>query len=286
MSALYGIVSTKNSENYTTVALKSFFENTVLTSDDHVVVIDNDGSIEPSKNFDLISRSHPQSFAANVNCLMAMADANNQDLVFLSNDIYFPPKWNLQLTINQDAIILPTCNQTHTYEHNGFRVQPSMTLDQTVDYSTIDQIALYHCKQSVDKVYQSLLMPFYAFKIEKKIYKKIGYFDTSFGVAGAEDVDYRIRAAKLDIPVLYTGNSWLLHFGGKSTWDGAETPEQTVKRDHIYKTAFAKKWGTDLASLLLVGGNSLEILHKHNLEQYANSDGWFEILKKMVTYDR
>lgn len=280
---LYGIVSSGKSQTYTNVAVDSFFKNTVLSNEDRVVVIDNDGIMPVDPRFDLVSRSTPCSFSANANTLIGMADANGQDLVFLSNDIYFPPNWNSDFYSDDEYILIPCCNQTHTYEHNGFKIQPTMNLDQT-DFSIVDEIAAYHYTQSTDYLYQTLLMPFYAFILKKSVYKKVGYFDTTFGVAGAEDIDYRIRAAQLNIPTLYTGNSWLLHFQGKSTWDGTETQQQTAARDQIYTTAFAKKWGTDLASLLLAGGNPLQIIQKYNLQSFANSDGWFELLKRITSY--
>ena len=284
MSRLYGIVSAGNSQHYTEVAVSSFFKNTRLATDDTVVLIDNDGKMSKGNlRLDFISRNKPCSFSANANTLMGMADANDQDLVFLSNDIYFPPYWNRDLDFDGEYVLLPACNQTHTYEHNGFKTEPTMNLDQT-DFTIVDEMAAYHCAQSTGQLYQKLLMPFYAFLLKKSVYKKIGYFDTTFGVAGAEDIDYRIRAAKLNIPALYTGSSWLLHFQGKSTWDGAETLQQTSARDQIYTTAFAKKWGTDLASLLLTGGNPLQIIQKYNLQSVANGDGWFELLKRIAAY--
>ena len=286
MSRLYGIVSAGNSQNYTEVAINSFLKNTMLSKDDTVILIDNDGKMTKGNlPLDFLSRNVPYSFSANANTLMGMADANNQDLVFLSNDIYFPPDWNKNLDKDGDLILLPSCNQTHTYEHNGFKTAPTMNLDQT-DFSIVDEIAAYHCSQSTEHVYQGLLMPFYAFILKKSVYKKIGYFDTAFGVAGAEDIDYRLRATKLGIPTIYIGSSWLLHFQGKSTWDGAETQQQTAIRDAVYTAAFAKKWGADLASLLLSGGNPSQIIQKYKLESFANGDGWYELLKRITNATR
>ena len=77
-------------------------------------------------------------------------------------------------------------------------------------------------------------MPFYCFKIPYKILFDVGKFDTSFGKGGGEDIDYRIRCANKNFDVNFLTDSYLLHFQGKSTWDGVESPKETEKRNKIY----------------------------------------------------
>ena len=66
MSRLYGIVSAGNSQNYTEVAISSFFKNTMLSKDDTVVLVDNDGKMTKGNlPLDFLSRNVPYSFSAN-----------------------------------------------------------------------------------------------------------------------------------------------------------------------------------------------------------------------------
>ena len=88
-------------------------------------------------------------------------------------------------------------------------------------------------------------MPFYCFKVPNKILNEVGYFDTIF-VHGAEDVDYRIRSAKKGYEVNFLSNSYLLHFHGKSSWDGGETGSQNEERKKLYTKTFLEKWGKDM----------------------------------------
>ena len=81
-------------------------------------------------------------------------------------------------------------------------------------------------------------MPFFCFKIPYKILNEIGYFDKSFGKCGGEDIDYRIRCAIKGYDVNFLVHSYLLHFHGKSTWDGNETKDEIEERNKIYVNEF------------------------------------------------
>jgi glycosyltransferase involved in cell wall biosynthesis len=62
-----------------------------------------------------------------------------------------------------------------------------------------------------------------------------------------------VRAWIAGIPQEYALQSYVLHFQGKSTWRGAETPEQQKARDAQYTQAFQKKWGPALSYAFLGG---------------------------------
>ena len=100
-------------------------------------------------------------------------------------------------------------------------------------------------------------MPFFCFKIPNKILNEIGLFDISF-VDGAEDIDYRIRCAIKGYDVNFLSGSYLLHFHGKSTWDGIESKQATEERNRIYIKTFKKKRGEEITQIFLMRINFLD----------------------------
>ena len=124
-------------------------------------------------------------------------------------------------------------------------------------------------------------MPFYCFKIPNHILTEVGNFDTSFGNGGGEDVDYRIRSTIKGFDVNFLLDSYLLHFHGKSTWDGGETKEQTENRNKLYTDIFLKKWGNDITQLFIKRNNFENILKKNNLEDMFKKKKFGELIKKL-----
>ena len=98
-----------------------------------------------------------------------------------------------------------------------------------------------------------LSLPFFCVKVPFQIWSTVGQLDESFGKGGAEDNDYCLRAHEAGFSVEYALESYLLHFSGKSTWDGAETPDETKERDELYLTRFQGKWGEALTALSIKG---------------------------------
>ena len=60
-------------------------------------------------------------------------------------------------------------------------------------------------------------------------------------------------------------DSYLLHFHGKSTWDGGETNSQIEKRNKLYTEAFLKKWGKEMTQIFIMRKNFSNILYEKNL---------------------
>jgi hypothetical protein len=94
---------------------------------------------------------------------------------------------------------------------------------------------------------------FFCIKIPRSVYEVVGDFDEQFGKGGAEDRDYTIRAWLAGIPQEWALGSYVLHFQGKSTWRGPETPAQCQQRNDRYTQAFRKKWGAALTYAFLSG---------------------------------
>ena len=47
-------------------------------------------------------------------------------------------------------------------------------------------------------------------------------------------------------------DSYVLHFHGKSTWDGGETQDEIEKKNKIYTEVFKKKWGAAMTQLFII----------------------------------
>jgi hypothetical protein len=154
-----------------------------------------------------------------------------------------------------------------------------MSIDQFNNkFYHLSDIVRQHKQNNTSGFYERLLMPFYAFRLPYEIYSKVGLFDESFGNGGGEDVDYRIRTILLGFNVKYTTQSYLLHFHGKSTWDGGETSEETQQRNKLYFDKFIEKWGSDLTNLLLSGGDSMNVVKKYILSNETITD----MIKKLI----
>jgi hypothetical protein len=276
---LYAMITSKSSRYYTDLALSSFLKNTRLSANDEFVLIDNDS--EDTYEYDnTIKNLIPKSFAANCNQLIDLA--NGRNLVLVSNDIIFTPDWNLPLTQYSSALTLPSCNQTHLYTLGSLQLQPTMQLSSYENKSReLEQIAVYHRSQ-VFGLFERLLMAFYAFSLPVSVYNRVGYFDENFGLGGGEDVDYRLRAVEQDIPVKYLSQSYLLHFSGKSTWDGPEKQREIEERNQKYFSKFADKWGEDLANLCLVGGNPGPVIEKYQLGNFISNRDFNKAFKVVL----
>ena len=74
----------------------------------------------------------------------------------------------------------------------------------------------------------------------------------------------------------------MLHFHGKSTWDGAETPAQTQDRNKIYTDVFLKKWGNKLTQLFLIRKDFLDILEKDQLNDLYKKGKFGDLIRSIV----
>ena len=124
-------------------------------------------------------------------------------------------------------------------------------------------------------------MPFSCFKIPYKILCDVGHLDTSYGTAGGEDVDYRIRCAIKGYEIYFLIDSYLLHFHGKSTWE-IETKDQKEKRNKIYREVFLKKWGSDLTQIFILRKDFSNILEEKGLEDLFKKGKFGELIRKIL----
>ena len=276
------MISTRNSRYYTDQAVVSFLRSTKLTKDDEFYLIDNDGEGDYNYGVEVVVNQSPKSFARNVNDMIARADG--RDIVLLSNDVAFTPGWAEPLKQYSNILLLPSCNQTHLYTSQDglLDLKPSMQIDELANWHSLVDCAEQHKKSIRPGFFERLLMGFYVFRLPAKIYNSVGLFDEQFGVGGGEDVDYRLRTLAAGYQVKYHSQSYLLHFAGKSTWDGPEQLTETQNRNRQYMEKFSSKWGKDLANLCLVGGNPAPVIEKYNLENQIQNQDFNQAIKTLL----
>jgi GT2 family glycosyltransferase len=288
MANLFAMVTLKKSTIYTINALSSFFNHTKLEKEDNFYLIDNDNpknnEFSKFKELKLINNKKPLSFAQNVNQVIDEAIKNNKNLIFLNNDIIFTKNWFKALSLVSDSISMPSNNQIFQYESDLgiLKLKVTMNLnDFNNNHDLLEEILKEHKKKiKSGKKFQTLLMPFFAFKVPCKILKDVGHFDISYGVGGGEDIDYRIRCAIKGYEVNYLTDSYLLHFHGKSTWN-IENKDETIKRNREYEDIFRKKWGNDMTKIFLERNNFLDILEKKKLIDLYKINNFTDLIKKL-----
>ena len=251
---LFGMVTTAKSARYTEHALRSFFENTTLADKDRFLLIDNDGGYElplQHPQLELHRNATPLGFAENGNQLIDLANKEKADLFFLNNDIILTPNWLEPLLVDNSAIMTPLSNREVQYNFGDISFPMIMQLD---DYfgkeAALKDLVTAH-RSSAQGQLKVTVLPFFCVRIPYLVLSSIGHFDTSFGKAGAEDYDYCLRAFLGGFSVKYALQSYVLHFGGKSSYSGAETKEQQDERELKFRSMFGYKWGMQLLKLIL-----------------------------------
>ena len=285
------MVTVKNTNFYTEHALKSFFTYTDLNNDDEFILIDNDGcdvsNFKNYKNIKLIKNIKPLSFAENVNQIIDLATKSKKDLIFINNDVIFTKGWVKPLLSNYESISIPSNNQLFSYASpcDNLKLKATMSFeDFNYKYDLLNKIVEAHKKKfKPSQKFETLLMPFFCFKLPLKVMNEVGYLDTSYGTGGGEDVDYRIRCIAKGYNVHYLLDSYLLHFHGKSTWD-IETKEQTEKRNNIYIKTFLNKWGKDMTQIFILRKDFFNILEERKLSSLFKEGKFSDIIKKVNNF--
>ncbi len=257
MPRVFGMVTTRASADYTIPALKSFFEHTAWRDTDAFLLIDNDGGFDRTclppacAKIQVVANAQPCSFAVNANQVIQHANQFSADAFVLNNDVIFTADWLGPLAVPHAAVMTPTCNQNYQYQTAGLDLKPVMTLQDYVGREELFR-RLVERHQALHTGYmEAYKTNFFCVKVPPVVYRSVGLFDTRFGVAGGEDDDYCIRAYLAGFHVLVAIGSYLLHFGGRSTWSGPETMDQWRAREHHFVGIFQRKWGPTLSRLLL-----------------------------------
>jgi len=258
---IFAMVSTNSSKRYTPLAIESFFNHSKLTSNESLIVIDNDRSligVTNNEQLSFVAPPEPRSFAENFNWILTKAAQKKADIYFLNNDIIFTPDWLLPLEPLTHSIVTPVSNREFQYRRNGLRLDRTSQLDEYLaNEDQLNLIVQYHRRKNFNPTQTNrrrvLSLPFFCVKVPVAVWSALGSLDESFGKGGAEDNDYCLRAYLAGFSVEYALDSYLLHFSGKSTWDGAESADETRKRDELYRSKFQEKWGEALMQLSIFG---------------------------------
>lgn len=256
----FAMVTTKDSLSYTYIALQSFFQHTTLGTSDVVVLIDNDGSFNPAllqhKNvfgpIEYICNSQPKGFAENINGMIARCLSAGADLFFLNNDVVFSPGWLETLSATGPfTISTPLSNREVQYDFDAFRAKLVMGLEDYQGREVAFDLLCQEHQRHAQGVNTVLTLPFFCVRLPLAILEHLGFFDENFGRGGGEDFDYCLRAYLAGYRVCYALSSYMLHFGGKSSYSGAETTIEQENRELRFRTYFALKWGIELTKLIL-----------------------------------
>lgn len=283
---VFGMVTTRDSWEYTSYAIKSFFRTTKFTGEEQLILIDNDESFEEDASWfspflEIKKNKEPLSFAANVNQVMAIANEKKADLFFLNNDVIYTDHWLNPLLIDEPSILSPLSNREVQYEVGGIKWGNVLKLsDYLGKQAVLKELAEGH-RASAHGYKKVISLPFFAVKIPYSVYSVVGAFDEGFGKGGAEDNDYCIRTYQAGFDVKYAQQSYVLHFSGKSTWSGAETKEQTEERCKIFREAFEKKWGQKLLKVFIDLDQSV-IMQNPKLVELAKKEDYKALIESLI----
>lgn len=250
---VYVMVTTRASQRYTPYAVQSFFEQTTFSDTDQFILIDNDQALTDitDERLSVLKNSEPKGFAANMNQGMRAAIESGQDAVLLNNDLIFTSDWSCNLFREDMSITSALSTREIAYTFEGFSARNPMDLEEYLgNEATLAKMAQFH-SSSHDGFLNVLTLPFFAVRIPYRALMEIGLLDESFGNGGGEDYDYCLRAHQNNFKVQYDLSRFILHFGGKSSWSGAESKlEQTDREAHFFRR-FKEKWGEKLTDIIL-----------------------------------
>ena len=287
MNHLFCFVSSKCTENYSKLALDSFFKHTKLEPEDIFVFINNDGTSAFKEEYPIslyINNETPLNWSANFNQGLKIAKEKKMHFVVITNDVVFTKGWFEPLKQRDDLILIPSSNINFLYRSKDFSTKVNMYYEEYVGKEQyLEAITDFHQKNHpFNKIQEKIFMQFYLARIPYQIHSDVGFFDEKFCLGG-EDMDYRIRAAIKGHKTMLAMHSFILHFQGKSTWDGQETSEEEVIRRNNYINYSIEKWGEDITEIFIKSDIAKEHAHKIGLgKEFDNNEQYniIRILKK------
>lgn len=290
MNHVFCFVSSKNTEQYSKLALDSFFKYTPLAKEDIFVFVNNDGTNAFRKEYPIdiyINNKNPKAWATNFNKGLRIAKKFERHFVVITNDIVFTKGWFEPLLQKDDCILIPSCNINYLYKSPEFKTSPTMQIEDYVGKEPfLEIINEYHKKAfSFDSLIEKIFMQLYLGRIPYKVHKAVGYFDETFSNCGGEDMDFRIRCAIQGFKTMIANHSLTLHFHGKSSWDGNESTYEEEQRRSKYIAKSMQKWGLNLTEIFIKGNNAKEYCEQLGLEKEFKNNESFNIMRKLVLKD-
>jgi GT2 family glycosyltransferase len=292
MRKLFGMVTTGKSAAYTVAALESFFRCTPMDKGDEFLLIDNDGEWNAAdvpevarERVEIVVNPRGMSVSENANQVIRRADERDADCYFMNNDVIFTPDWLGPVAMDMPGVVTPTCNQNYQYRTNKLELKPVMTME---DYRAggpqhLAAIAARH-REKFHQAIGAYKTNFFVVKIPAAVYRRVGLWETGFGVAGGEDDDYCIRAYLSGFRVLVATASYILHFGGCSTWNGVETRQEWAAREKSFVQKFRAKWGSTITQFLFHKDVKL-VANDPTLKNIEKEKGIAALFSEMIRRD-
>lgn len=281
---VFCLVSSKQTENYTRVCLNSFFKHTPMQKDDFFIFINNDGTkMFMNENYlihNYINNEKPLSWAENFNQGLKIAKEKKDDFVLITNDVAFTRGWYEPICQKNDAIIIPCCNININYDTPNFKTRFVMKLEEYLNKE--EQLDVFVKFQRgaylFNELYERIFMQTYLARIPFAVHNEIGYFDETFSNCGGEDMDFRIRCAIKGFKTLIAFHSYVIHFHGKSSWDGFETNQEEKNRREKYLNKSREKWGNLITDIFVDGKNAKEKAYEIGLRDMFDKNESFNII--------
>ena len=286
MSHVFCFVSSAKTEQFSALALDSFFNHTKLKPGDIFVFVNNDGTNSFRKGYPIdiyINNKTPKSWAENFNKGLRIAKKFKKHFVVITNDIVFTKGWFEPLTQRDDAILIPACNINYIYQSPDFKTSPVMQMEEYIGKEKhLEAVVDFHkTRFAFDDVKEKIFIQMYLARIPYQIHNVVGYFDHTFSNCGGEDMDYRIRCALKGFKTMIANHSLTLHFHGKSSWDGAESTYEEEQRRAKYIAKSMEKWGLDLTEIFIKGSNAIEHCTRIGLEKELKNNEAYNIMRTL-----
>jgi hypothetical protein len=133
MNHVFCFVSSKITEQYSKLALDSFFKHTKLEPGDIFVFVNNDGTNAFRKEYPIdiyVNNKTPKAWATNFNKGLRVAKKFKKHFVVITNDVVFTKGWLEALKQTDDMILIPACNVNFMYKSSDFSTAPTMQLER------------------------------------------------------------------------------------------------------------------------------------------------------------
>ncbi len=259
---VFAMVTTERSKAYTEHALRTFYDSTPFGGSDAFLLIDNDASYDlpadlQNPALELRRNAQPLGFAANANVAIREALSRKSDLVFLNNDLIFVPDWYKQFEQDLEAVLVPYSNKELHYTVVDAASNDTFTFGVDVELEDYLQhekcrpaLAAAHHQRSLSSTpfLEVVCAAFFAVRLPLPVMTTLGGFDLRYGIGGAEDYDYCLRAHLAGFHVRVAQHAYLLHFGSRSIGTANEPVRKA--RETFFLAEFAGKWGERLRDLV------------------------------------
>ncbi len=241
------IVLCCNEVAYTRMCLESVCRHTRQPFE--LVVVDNGSTDEtPAYLRELSARPEPKSVVILRNetnagfpagCNQALAKARGQNVVFLNNDTVVVAGWleSLLAALLHDWPQVGLVGAVSNYAPPPQLVKPGYR-----DLSGLDEFAAARRAEFAGQTLSVERLTCFCLLARRAVLKRIGAFDTRFGLGFFDDDDLGIRAREAGFELRVALDSYIHHFGSR-TFRGLGLDCQQQLRDNF--AAFKAKWGEE-----------------------------------------